>query len=175
MKSTWIAMAGSLIFVLLSVRAVLTPEQRQRVESAPIPGALCLSGISVVLAGAVAMGPGVGSSSHAGPIALGVATAGLGVFLLGLLGQLSIAFTGRPALLVRGPAQVGAGVDPAGRSTWVPEGTARAQAATASSRISVMRDEEDSYAQMRRYHVFGCDRIRSPGWRYVTPGAELLR
>lgn len=173
MPSWTAAVAGSAIFVLLSARAwhriircwpgplrpnypttfarLLTSEQRARIESAPIPGAACLSGITIVLVGGVWLGPGVGAA-QANPFLLPVAAVGLGVFLLGFLAGLSVTFAGRPAVLIRESrstaARPGSVVQGSGRST----GSGGTELGVAE--ISVLRDDEDSYAQLRRYDVY---------------------
>lgn len=168
MVPSWTALAGAAIFSLLATRAwrrvvrpwtgslpptypsvfarFLTPEQRTRIESAPVPGAVCLSGIAVLLLSGAWLRPGIGAG-QANPLLKTVAVAGLAAFLLGLLTELSVAFTGRPGLLMR-----------SSRPTPAPPDSCRSAesggAEVGPAGISVLRDDEDSYARLRRYDVF---------------------
>lgn len=122
---------------------VLGEKAKRRLERVSSLHAVCLTGLTVLFLGGAWL-PEAGSHAPRNHLALGVVTTGLAVFLLGLLGQCSVALFGGPRFLLTGIAP-----DPSPRSAATP-------AASNSSRtqIAVCRDPEDTYAQLRQYKVF---------------------
>ncbi|WP_189261639.1 hypothetical protein [Streptomyces fuscichromogenes] len=118
---SWTALAGAVAFAALSARSwvravrywrdataptsvmafsrLLGPKSRRRLECGCVLDAVCLSGLTLLLLGGVWLPP-AGSPAAANPVALGIATAGLTVFLLGLVAQISLVFWGRPSFVI---------------------------------------------------------------------------
>lgn len=90
---------------------LLGAKARQRVESGFILHAVCLSGLTLLFLGGAWL-PTAGSSAAANPFAGGIASTGLIVFLLGLLAQISLIFSGRPSFVIPKHAKGESGEDP---------------------------------------------------------------
>lgn len=119
--TSWTALVGGAAFAAISARSwvrvvrywreptartwegplsrLLGEKGRQRLESGAVLNSVCLSGLTLLLVGGAWLPP-AGSSGARSPFALGVASAGLIVFLLGLVAQLSLVFFGRPSFVI---------------------------------------------------------------------------
>ena len=125
-------------------RLALGPKQQDRLERASLLDAACLSGLSVMFLGGAWL-PAGGAGHRAGPVAAFVVTlAGLVVFFLGFAAQVMVAVSGRPAFLLA--REKATGVRPRSVGSGGP--------ASAGAEVSVYRDDEDPYAQLRRYEVY---------------------
>ncbi|MBM9504283.1 hypothetical protein [Actinacidiphila acididurans] len=139
------------------------PAAQRRLARGSLLNSVCLSGVTLLLLGGAWL-PRRGGAGTQNPVAFAVALGGLAVFLAGCLGQISLAFLGRPRFVLPKHARHD-NADLTGRPSGPESGSSLGQGADTVSaslpvehkgtaEILVIRDEADSYAQLRRYKVY---------------------
>jgi hypothetical protein len=119
--TSWTTLTGGAVFAAFSARSwvravrywrdptvrtspgplwrLLGEKGQRRLESGSVLNSVCLSGLTLLFLGGAWL-PAAGSPGAMSPVASGVASAGLIVFLLGLVAQFSLVFFGRPSFVI---------------------------------------------------------------------------
>ncbi|MCX5402041.1 hypothetical protein [Streptomyces sp. NBC_00102] len=166
------------------------PAAGRRLMRASWLNAVCWSGLTVMLLGGAWL-PSEGRDAPTSSAALVITLVGLGIFFLGLFTQLSIAIFGWPLSLLPRDTSADAGGEGGGRTGWEDAGhgsrnaqadaTGSVNSADGRTEISVRRDKDDSFAQLRRYDVYvdgervGRIRRGEECSAQISPGAHTVQ